>query len=304
MKRLILVISALVCACAASAQTESEKLEKRYDALVARLGADGIGVETVLNNWEAVDSTNAKMLLGKFSYYFTKSQTPQVVAKPQKKYLGMEPVITLKDSLGNDVYYYQENMFDDEMYGLAVKAADKAIASHPDRLDLRFMKANAYIAYEKESPDMALAYLQDLVRENQTRTSPWFYEEEKLDEDFFEEAMQEYCYSFFTIGSQASYEAFRTISEQLLKIYPKNTGFMNNIGSYYLVKQEYKTALKNYDKVLKKKPGDTGAIQNAITASRRLQNVKMEKKYLNMMVKHGSERERLMAQGRLNALNR
>ncbi len=304
MKRFVLAISALMCAFAAFAQTESEKFEQRYDLLVSRVGADGLGIETVLNNWEAVDSTNAKMLLGKFSYYFTKAQTPQVVTKQQKKYLGMEPVLSLKDSLGNDVYYYQENIFDDEMYGQSVKAADKAVHFHPDRLDLRFMKANAYIAYEKDSPDMALAYLQDLIRENQTRTEPWLYGDEKLEEDFFEDAMQEYCYSFFSIGSQASYEAFRTLSEQLLKIYPKNPSFMNNIGSYHLVKQEYKTALKYYDKVLKKNPDDAGAIQNALTAARRMQNVKIEKKYLNMMLKYGSEKDRLVAQGRLNALNR
>lgn len=58
----------------AVAQTESERYGQRYDMLVAKLGPAGIGVETVLNNWEKVDSTNAKMLLGKFSYLFTKAQ--------------------------------------------------------------------------------------------------------------------------------------------------------------------------------------------------------------------------------------
>ncbi len=305
MKKLILVISALVCAfAAASAQTESETLEQRYDMLVSRVGIAGVGVETVLNNWEAVDSTNLKMLLGKFSYYFTKAQTAQVVTKPQKKYLGMEPILALKDTLDNDIYYYQVNVFDDEMYGLAMKAAEKAIIYNPERLDVRFLKANAYIAYEKESPDMALAYIRDLVGENSARKEPWVYEGEEVGDDFFEDSIQEYCYSFFTIGSPASYEAFRTLSEQLLKLYPKNTAFMNNIGSYHLVKQEYKAALKYYDRILKKNPDDAGAIQNAVTASRRMQNTKLEKKYLNMMVKHGSERDRLVAQGRLNALNK
>ena len=155
----------------AYAQTDSQRYEQRYDMLVSRVGADGIGVETVLNSWSQVDSTNAKMLLGKFTYYFTKAQTAQVVQKNNRKYLGMEPILTLKDSLGNDVFYFQENVFDDELYGLAVKAADKAVAAWPDRLDLRFLKANAYIAYEKESPDMALAYLHRLVEENMARGS-------------------------------------------------------------------------------------------------------------------------------------
>lgn len=172
----------------ASAQTDSERYEQRYDMLVSRLGAAGIGVETVLDNWAKVDSTNAKMLFGRFSYYFTKAQTSEVVSKPNKRYLGMEPLITLKDSLGNDVYYYQHNVFDDELYGRAIKEADKAISLHPDRLDFRFMKANAYIAYEKESPDMALAYLFSLIDEDGKGKKVWLYGEEPAEPGFFEES--------------------------------------------------------------------------------------------------------------------
>jgi predicted Zn-dependent protease len=209
----------------------------------------------------------------------------------------------LKDSLGNDIYYYQENIFDDELYGQAVKAADKAVAAWPDRLDFRFMKANAYIAYEKESPDMALAYLQELVRENSRRSRPWTFEGSAADGSLFEDAMQEYCFSFYSIGSQASYEAFRILSEQLASVFPDNAGFLDNIGSYHLVKKDFKTALKYYDKVLKKYPEDYTAMQNALLASRRMQNLKLEKKYLSHILKYGAEKDRMLAKGRLDALN-
>ncbi len=306
MKRLILTLSVAFLGLSAFAQNvaESEKYEQRYDLLVSKMGLAGIGVETVLNNWEKVDSTNSKMLLGKFSYLFTKAQTAQVVAKPSKKYLGMEPFISLKDSLGNDVHYFQENVFDDELYGQAMKAADKAVALHPDRLDFRFLKANAYIAYEKDSPDMALAYLLALAKENAAGGISWKYEGADVDSDFFAEAMQEYCYSFYSIGSPASYEAFKTLSEQLLKMYPDNMGFMSNVGSYYLVNQEYKTALKYYDKVLKKIPDDYTAMQNGLLAARKMKNVKLERKYLDIILKYGSEKDKLVAKGRLEALDR
>ena len=305
MKKIMFAAALLLSYTAVMAQTESERYEQRYEMLASRLGPAGVGIETVLDNWAKVDSTNARMLLGRFSYYFTKAQTSEIVTKPQKKYLGMDPLLTLKDSLGNDVYYFQQNVFDDELYGQAIKAADKAISLWPDRLDFRFMKANAYIAYEKESPDMALAFLIALIDENGRRKNAWKYEGAEADPDFFEDAMQEYCYSFYSLGTPAGYEAFRTLSEKLVTMFPDNPQFLKYLGSYHLIaKGDYKSAYKYYNKVLKAHPDDYSAIKNGIVAARRQKNVKTERKYLEMMLKYGPENERLQAEGRLKALKK
>lgn len=298
MRRILLSVVFLSVAAAVYAQ--SDRYEQRYDLLVSQFGPAGIGVETVLDNWEKADSTNAKMLLGRFSYLFTKAQRSEIVTMPTKKYLGMDPVLTLKDSLGADVYYYQINEFDDELYGEAVRAADKAVSVWPDRLDFRFLKANAYIAYEKESPDMALAYLKGLADGYASRKGQWTYDDEAVDDAFFQDSMQEYCYSFYSIGSPASYEAFLSLSQTMYGMFPDNTGYLNNIGTYYLIaKADYKTAYKYYNKVLKKVPDDYTAIKNCIIAARKQKNLKQEKKYLEMMMKYGPEIEKDQAQARL-----
>ena len=304
MKKLLAIAIMLSVSFALSGQT-SERYEQRYDLLVSQFGPAGVGIETVLDNWEKVDSTNAKMLLGRFTYLITKAQSGQVEARPGKKYLGMDPVLTLKDSLGNDVHYFNINVFDEELFAQAMKTADKAASIWPDRLDFRFMKTNAYIAYEKESPDMALAYLSALADENVRRKSSWEYDGVKVDQDFFQDAMQEYCYSFYSLGTPAGYEAFRTLSEKLVTMFPDNPQFMNNLGSYYLIaKEDYKTAYKYYNKVLKAHPDDYSAIKNGIVAARRQKNAKTERKYLEMMLKYGPENEKLQAEGRLKALKK
>ena len=304
MKRFIFIAFILFASCVAQAQTSS-RYEQRYDLLVSQFGPAGVGVETVLENWAKVDSTNAKLLQGKFEYLFTKAQTGQVEARPEKKYLGMDPVLTLKDSLGNDVNYFQVNVFNDELYADALKAADRAISVWPDRLDFRFMKTNAYIAYEKESPDMALASLMALADENSQRKSSWVYDGQKADQSFFQDAMQEYCFSFYTLGTSVGYEAFRLVSEKLCVIFPDNMDFVNNIGSYYLIaKNDYKSAYKYYNKVLKEDPDNATAIRNGLLAARKQKNLKQEKKYLEMMVKYGSDGDRLQAEARLAALKK
>ena len=76
-----------------------------------------------------------------------KSRTTSVVKKDQKRYLGENPVLTLKDSTGNDVYYFQEDTFDDELFGQAQKALEKAIQLNPDRLDMRILKVASLIGW-------------------------------------------------------------------------------------------------------------------------------------------------------------
>lgn len=278
MKKIIYITVFLFTFISLSAQ--SDRFEQRYNLLVSRLGPSGVGIETLLDNWSKADSTNEVLLKARFDYYHSKAQRQEVVKKLSKKYLGMNPILSLKDTTGRDVYYYQETFYDDELFGLALKAADRAVSMYPDKIDYRFMKANAYISYEKESPDMALDYLLALAREDAQRNRPWLYDGEKTDASFLADAMQEYCYSFYTIGSSNSLEAFKTLSEQMYKLNPSCYAYLNNIGSYYMVaKSDYKTALKYYNKVLKKVPDDYTALQNSVVAYRKLGKTKQEKAY-------------------------
>ena len=281
MKYIYSIAALLLATLSLSAQ--NERFEQRYNLLVSKLGPAGVGIETLLDNWAKGDSTDEKLLAARFDYYLIKSRSTEVVKKSTKKYLGMNPLLSLKDSLGADVYYYQDVVYDDELFGKAIHAADRAISLYPDKLEYRFMKANAYISYEKESPDMTLDYLMKLIDTNSKRAKPWNFEGKKSDEAFFQEAMQEYCYSFYLIGSPQAREAFYKLSSRMNELYPDNIAFVNNIGSYYLVaKEDPKTALKYYKKVLKKDPKDLVALQNGVIAARKTGNSKLEAKYRQM----------------------
>lgn len=306
MKRLfIVVLAAFGALLPLGAQSTSEEFNTRYENLVKHVGVDGVGVETLLNKWENEFPDDLNMLVGKFNYYLAKSESSSVVAKDQDRFLGAKPMLTLKDSLGKDVNYFQEPFFDDSLFAVSSQAIDKAVKMFPDRLDLRFCKITALLTYEKDSPDMAASTLASLIDYNGTSHPVWKYGDDVAEKDLFESGIQEYCASLYSIGSPVSYESFRSLSEKMLKYQPDNSIFMTNLGTYYfVVRKDNKTALKYYNKVLKKEPDNYTAIKNCVLMARKDKNIKLEKKYLPMLVKYSpDETEKISAQARLDALN-
>ena len=307
MKKLLLLTVAIVMAVlSASAQTKPTQKEysDRYQLLVSKLGIDGVGIETLLQNWAKDYPDDTDMLLGKFSYYLTKSRSSTYEIKETNRYLGNEPIIQMKDSLGKNVNYFQINSYDDELFGKATQALDKAIELNQNRLDFRLFKMSALLDYEKDSPDMTLAGLKALIDYDGRSHPSWEYPGYVSDKNLFPSLMQDCCYAFFLIGTPSSYEAFKELSEKMLTFYPDAYEYTTNIGSYYLVyKKDSKTALKYYNKVLKKHPDDYPTIKNCVLLARKDKNVKLEKKYLPMLIKvTPDETEKAAAQVRLSSL--
>ena len=307
MKRYPAFVAALLLTLSLSAQTTSEEFAARYDRLVARVGIAGAGVETLLERWEEAFPDDLKMLEGKFACYLEKSGTPKVSRLPRDRYLGREPLLAGKDSTGAALNFFEDMEYDDELFGLSQSALDRAIALAPLRLDYRLARVSALTLYEKESPDMAMQNLRALIDYHYATHPEWVYPVlDKVDDAAFNSLIQEQAYNFFRIASPQSREAFREVSELMLRHNPDDPLFLDNLGSYYLVFQkDGKKALKYYNKVLKKHPDDVTAIKNSLLVARRDRNVKLEKKYLAMYVKYAeNEGERLSAQARLDLLNK
>ena len=287
MRKLTLVLTALALSVSVSAQT-SDYL-RRYNILLDRVGPAGVGMETLIANWSKAEPESPQMLSACFYYHVAKAQGTEVVARKESRYLGASPMLTLQDSTGADVHYYEVLRYDDDIFAEALKAADKAISIYPQRLDFRFMKANAYLSYERESPDMALSNILGLAHEFMTSEKTWTYQETPgndvdVDKELFAQMMQDYCVTLYGLGTPSSYEAFLKLSQRMNGYLPKNPAFIANIGSYHLVvAKDPKTALKYYDKALKLDPKDRDVINNAVLASRKLDNPKLEKKYLKML---------------------
>ncbi len=284
-KKIALAAIAFAIAVTASAQNmTAEQYENRYNIMVKNLGPSGVGIETLVSRWTEAYPEDVKAMIAQFSYYLDKSQSTKLVHKEAATFMGAKPYLTLQDSLGNPVNYFQETFYDDELFGKAQTAIDKAIQAYPDRLDLRFYRITALNGYEKESPDMTKADLKAMINYNFSQKPSWEYPGAEVDAEFFAAAIQEYCVAFFHTGTPTSYAAFKDISESMLQFEPDNYLFLDNLGSYHFVAEgNHKAALKYYNKVLKMKKDDMTAIQNCILIARKTKNAKMEKKYRMMM---------------------
>lgn len=285
MKKLTIAAAALLFSAAMLAQTSAEEFKARYERQARMVGADGVGVETILDRWEEAFPDDTRMLEGRYKYYFAKSAESGVVTRDSRRYLGREPVFSLKDSTGNDVFYFEDNVFVDSLFALSQSAIDRAISLEPEELAFRVDKITALMLYEKESPDMASAELLKLISFQKDSRPEWTYYGMAVDEETFKQTVQEYCYNLFRTASPGSYEAFRAVTEAMLKLYPKDTALMNNMGSYWLVaKQNNRQALKWYNKVLKINPKDYNAAKNCVIMARKDKNTRLEKKYLPALI--------------------
>lgn len=287
MKKFLFIASALFAFTFAVAQDDlNQDFALRYKRLVSVGGYDGVGVETLLNKWEYYDKYNPQMLEAWFNFYLKKSFHTEAVPKKQAKYLGNKPMMTLKDSTGNDVNYFEELIFDDAMFGKAVTYIERAIGAHPNELALRFDYIGALIDYEKESPDLALSKILELISDNNKLPGSWTYEGKVVSQETFADLMQDYCSIFYKKGTAKSYEAFKSISEKMFGQFPGNLEFLNNQGAYWAsVGNNPKKALKVYEKVLKKDPDNKNALTNCVILYRKINDRKKASAYQMRLAK-------------------
>lgn len=264
MKRIsVLSIFVFLSFCALNAQSAGDEFIQRYNNIVKRVGYCGIGVGTLLDNWEKADSTDLNMMLGRFNYYFALSERDTVICTYERKHLGEKPLLSMKDSTGGVRYYFSERLYDDAVFSQAIKAVDRAARADSKRLDIVVAKADALINYEKASPDLAVDYLLTVIDRNFIEKTKWKYPDQKVDAEFFDSVIQDFCRKFYKMSQPKTFEAFYSLSSHMLKFEKNNTMFIDNVGTYWLVaRNKPKTAKKFYQKALKLDPDDQVAKTN------------------------------------------
>ena len=272
--RLIIIFFAALSCAMLLAQSAGDDYLAKYQRQIRNAGVAGVGVQTIVDNWIAACPDDARAYEARFSYCFAKSRSTEIQPKNSERYLGQKPVLTLKDSTGRDVNYFQEDVFVDSLFASCLTSIDKALSLQPLELRYHFDKITAMLSYEKDCPDLSYELVNELIDSFvKNKGADWTLDNEALPEDrdeVFCQCIGEFCYTFFQVGSPSSYRYFLALSEKMNKLYPKNPVFLDNIGSYWEVAEKNdKKALKYYKKALKLDPQDYAALNNIRLINRR-----------------------------------
>lgn len=217
----------------AFAQLTSAEYKEKYDRQVRAVGYAGLGVETILERWASVHPDDTDMLEGRFFFELTRARSTKVLRSPKPKYLNRDPLLTLKDSTGAPVYFFEEEFYDDSLFTCAIRCLERATALQPDEFLYRAHLVNSHNAREKEQPRLAVEELDALISYDKARHPAWTYRGNPTSESFFTDVVQEYCRLYRGIGSPEGYEALRRISERMIKLYPERTEFQLNMAHYW-----------------------------------------------------------------------
>ena len=278
MKRIVTLFLTLALSLTVLAQEPLPQAEflRRYTNLIQRVGPAGVGVETLLGKWEEAWPEDPQLYLARFNFCFTRSRSSHIEDMAVDKYLGQAPLLPMTDSLGNKHNYFEVFEYDDDLFAQANSAIGQAITLRPWHLDYRMARIDALLAYEKDQPEMALQELKALASKHYKEHPVWEYEGmDGITEEQFRAFMQDYCVTIFRLGSETSAQAFKALSEHMLTYCKDEPLFVDNLGSYHLVRKEYKQARKYYDQVLKKHPSDMTALKNSILMARTLKDKKL-----------------------------
>jgi tetratricopeptide (TPR) repeat protein len=241
----------------------------------------------LLQTWEKSAPNDAELFVAFFNFYVNKSRKSGIgiTANRSGTYLG------------------SQSTFDEKTSKQALDYIDKGIEKFPNRLDMRFGKA-FLLGKSRRYKDFTDEIVKTVEYSNINKNQ-WLWMENKPVENpqkFMLNAIQDYSVQLYDEGDE-QLGNFKLIAETVLKFYPDNVENLSNISIYYLMKDDFDNALVSLLKAEKIAPKDTIILNNIAMCFISKEDKPNALKYLNLVIKYGSEEQKADAKRKINDVN-
>ena len=296
MKRSLFIVWGLLIANLTFAQDSLS----RYAELVSKENNDQ-EVLAFLTRWESNKPDDPDMYIAWFNYYFNLSQQEYLSLSPQ---MGTGEQLEMKDSLGNTVYLYSQNVTIDSIFELSQHYIDEGIKKHPKRLDMYFGKIHTLRVVGKYDDFLTEIYrVIDLSIENHF---DWLWSGDSVigtdAESVFMASIQQYCNDLFDLNPPA-FDPIVAISARMYAKFPTYVEFPSNIGSCWAMQGDYSQAIEFYDRALQIKPDDLVVLNNIAYCYEIVGDAARAIHFYEELAKYGDDETKTYARQKIDQLS-
>ena len=257
----------------------------KYEELMAT-GQHG-KINALFELWEAESPDDENLFITGFNHYLTISRVQRIITP------------TVKDSTKQEESYISsEVFFNDSLFDISQQFINKAIAKSPKRLDLHFGKIHAISVKgdhrQQTSEILGIINIGDKIKHQ------WYWGGDEVHENpkaLFTESIYEYVASLYNSNQ---YDYVQQISESMIKSFPKEIASYSNLGACYLIKGDYKKALKYFKKARKLNKQDIIVLNNLGDTYDFMEKPAKAIKYFELMKLYGNDDQKKFALGKIN----
>jgi tetratricopeptide (TPR) repeat protein len=265
---------------------------------------DTVNELLLLKNWEVTSANDPDLFVAWFNYYYQISgnEVIHLSADRNRKdgFQILDPSTNKQvGSLYSDVFYLPDKL------GKAFHYINIGIEKYPDRLDMRFGKIyllgviQDYATFTKE--------IINTVNHSAQIKNNWIWKDNKPlenPEDFMLSSVHSYQSQLYNTNIDSLLNNMALIAHAVLKYYPNHIESINDLSIVYLIQKDYPKAIQNLLKAEKLAPSDCIVLGNLAQAYKLIGDNDNAVKYLEQIIKIGTQQEKEDAQMRLKAINK
>ncbi len=238
--------------------------------------------------WEQETPDDENLYITAFNHYMTIAREQRII----------RPTETDSTSSEGDTFVSSEVMFNDSLFNISQSFINKGIKKNPRRLDMHFGKIHALWLKgnhrDQTSEILGLINLGDKLKHD------WLWSGNEQPEDskqLFTSSIYQYVENLYT-SNRVDY--VQQISERMIQSFPKEIANYSNLGAAFLMKADYKNALKYFKKAYKLDKKDIIVLNNLGHTYDMKEKYPKAIKYYELIKEYGSEDERDFAQEKIN----